>query len=309
MSQRSVSAPASDMHHDGADRAPKICQSDPRLRPRRRHRVRRRCSAGLERGVTRAVVNFADLLPTASLRAIDPAISISKPARCAIACCRWGDNARRSRHPSTPRVLATALMGDSIATNPFMLLGFAFPSAALIPLIRFDADEEGDRAQRRRDRDEQDGRSRGAGSRRMILPRVVSAARFKSAGTTPVKRTLDGGDRVSKCQNLAPYQTRLTPRALKISPMSHACALPTRWRRRARRHLTEALKRPSVQADGLQGRVRGRAGSIPDGEFARAKLEGAVRRRIPGSRCCSRRHCWRNATPSPAICGSANSAP
>src|SRR5207344_155383 len=80
-----------------------------------------------ERGVTRAVVN-ADLLPTASF-VIDPDIDFEAGVmRDAL------NEAVRSDDLDILDAtgLASALMGDSIATNPFML-GFAFQKGA-IPL-------------------------------------------------------------------------------------------------------------------------------------------------------------------------------
>jgi indolepyruvate ferredoxin oxidoreductase len=134
-----------------------------------------------ERGVTRAVVN-ADLLPTASF-VIDPDIDFQAGA--------MRDSLNEAVSASDLDVLdatglATALMGDSIATNAFML-GFAFQRGA-IPLsleaIMKAIDLNGAAVDM----------NRLAFSWGRLaahdLPRVLSAARFKNSGAAPVKRTL-----------------------------------------------------------------------------------------------------------------------
>jgi indolepyruvate ferredoxin oxidoreductase len=135
-----------------------------------------------ERGLTRAIVN-ADLLPTASF-VIDPDIDFQAGAM------------RDALNEAVSAVdldildatgLASSLMGDSIATNAFML-GFAFQRGA-IPLsleaIMKAIDLNGAAIEM----------NKLAFSWGRLaahdLPRVVSAARFKSSGAAPVKRTLD----------------------------------------------------------------------------------------------------------------------
>ncbi|MBR0751369.1 indolepyruvate ferredoxin oxidoreductase family protein [Bradyrhizobium jicamae] len=135
-----------------------------------------------ERGVTRAVVN-ADLLPTASF-VIDPDIDFEASS--------MRDALNEAVTPGDLDILdatglATALMGDSIATNAFML-GFAFQRGA-IPLsleaIMKAIELNGAAIEM----------NRLAFSWGRLaahdLPRVVSAARFKSAGQAPAKRSLD----------------------------------------------------------------------------------------------------------------------
>ena len=107
----------------------RIAPGNANLDPRLRHRGRDRShgDSRAERGVTRAVVN-ADLLPTASF-VINPDIDFEMGAmRDAL------NGAITSDHLDVLDAtgLATALMGDSIATNAFML-GFAFQRGA-IPL-------------------------------------------------------------------------------------------------------------------------------------------------------------------------------
>ncbi|VIO70683.1 hypothetical protein CI1B_33370 [Bradyrhizobium ivorense] len=135
-----------------------------------------------ERGVTRAVVN-ADLLPTASF-VIDPDIDFEANS--------MREALNGAVTPADLDILdatglATALMGDSIATNAFML-GFAFQRGA-IPLSLqaiLRAIELNGAAIEMNKTAFSWGRLAAHD-----LPRVVSAARFKSAGAAPAKRTLD----------------------------------------------------------------------------------------------------------------------
>ena len=135
-----------------------------------------------ERGVTRAVVN-ADLLPTASF-VIDPDIDFEAGAmRDAL------NEAVRSDDLDILDAtgLATALMGDSIATNSFML-GFAFQRGA-IPLSLeaiLKAIELNGAAIEMNRLAFSWGRLAAHD-----LPRVVSAARFKSSSSVPAKPTGD----------------------------------------------------------------------------------------------------------------------
>ncbi len=135
-----------------------------------------------ERGVTRAVVN-ADLLPTASF-VIDPDIDFEAGS--------MRDALNGAVRPDDLDILdatglATALMGDSIATNAFML-GFAFQRGA-IPLSLeaiLKAIELNGAAIEMNKTAFSWGRLAAHD-----LQRVVSAARFKNAGTAPAKKTLD----------------------------------------------------------------------------------------------------------------------
>jgi indolepyruvate ferredoxin oxidoreductase len=135
-----------------------------------------------ERGVTRAVVN-ADLLPTASF-VIDPDIDFEMGTmRDALNGAITAD--RLDVLDATG--LATALMGDSIATNAFML-GFAFQRGA-IPLSL----EAIQKAIELNGAAVEMNKLAFAWGRLAAhdLQRVVSAAKFKSAGTAPAKKTLD----------------------------------------------------------------------------------------------------------------------
>jgi indolepyruvate ferredoxin oxidoreductase len=135
-----------------------------------------------ERGVTRAIVN-ADLLPTASF-VINPDIDFEAGT--------MRESLNEAVSASDLDILdatglATALMGDSIATNAFML-GFAFQRGA-IPLsleaIMKAIDLNGAAI---------DMNKLAFSWGRLAahdLARVVSAARFKNSGAAPVKRTLD----------------------------------------------------------------------------------------------------------------------
>jgi indolepyruvate ferredoxin oxidoreductase len=135
-----------------------------------------------ERGVTRAVVN-ADLLPTASF-VIDPDIDFQAGT--------MRDALNEAISATDLDILdanglATALMGDSIATNSFML-GFAFQRGA-IPLSLeaiIKAIELNGAAIEMNRLAFSWGRLAAHD-----LQRVVTAARFKNSGATPAKRTLD----------------------------------------------------------------------------------------------------------------------
>jgi indolepyruvate ferredoxin oxidoreductase len=135
-----------------------------------------------ERGVTRAIVN-ADLLPTASF-VIDPDIDFQAGA--------MRDSLNQAVSAGDLDILdatglASALMGDSIATNAFML-GFAFQRGA-IPLSLeaiMKAIELNAAAIEMNKLAFSWGRLAAHD-----LQRVVSAARFKSSGAAPVKRTLE----------------------------------------------------------------------------------------------------------------------
>jgi indolepyruvate ferredoxin oxidoreductase len=135
-----------------------------------------------ERGLTRAVVN-ADLQPTASF-VINPDIDFEMGA--------MRDALNQAVTPDHLDVLdatglATALMGDSIATNAFML-GFAFQRGA-IPLSL----EAIQKAIELNGAAIEMNRMAFAWGRLAAhdLQRVVSAARFKSSAATPAKKTLD----------------------------------------------------------------------------------------------------------------------
>jgi indolepyruvate ferredoxin oxidoreductase len=149
-----------------------------------------------ERGVTRAVVN-ADLLPTASF-VINPDIDFEAGM--------MRDALNGAVMPEDLDILdatglATALMGDSIATNAFML-GFAFQRGA-IPLSLdaiLKAIELNGAAIEMNKMAFSWGRLAAHD-----LSRVVSAARFKSAGAAPAKRTLDEAIDL-RARTLADYQ-------------------------------------------------------------------------------------------------------
>ncbi|WP_454625594.1 indolepyruvate ferredoxin oxidoreductase family protein [Bradyrhizobium cenepequi] len=135
-----------------------------------------------ERGVTRAIVN-ADLLPTASF-VMNPDIDFEAGA--------MRDALNEAVTSSDLDILdatglATALMGDSIATNAF-LLGFAFQRGA-VPLsleALMKAIELNGAAVEMNRMAFSWGRLAAHD-----LARVVSAARFKTSSAAPARRTLD----------------------------------------------------------------------------------------------------------------------
>jgi indolepyruvate ferredoxin oxidoreductase len=132
--------------------------------------------------VTRAIVN-ADLLPTASF-VIDPDIDFQAGA--------MRDSLNEVVSASDLDILdatglASALMGDSIATNAFML-GFAFQRGAIpLSLEAIMKAIELNAAAIEMNRLAFSWGRLAAHD----LQRVVSAARFKASGAAPVKRTLD----------------------------------------------------------------------------------------------------------------------
>ena len=234
-----------------------------------------------ERGVTRAVVN-ADLLPTASF-VIDPDIDFEAGA--------MRDSLNEAVSADDLDILdatglASALMGDSIATNAFML-GFAFQRGA-IPLsleaIMKAIELNGAAIEM----------NRLAFSWGRLaahdLPRVVSAARFKSSGAAPAKRTLD--ETIAfRAGFLTDYQNeayskrylaeveRVRAAEAKASPGSH--------------DLTEAFAKGLFKLMAYKDEYEV-ARLYTDGEFAKAlkeQFDGD-----PGSRSASRRRCWRAAT-------------
>ncbi|MGY3604696.1 MULTISPECIES: indolepyruvate ferredoxin oxidoreductase family protein [unclassified Bradyrhizobium] len=135
-----------------------------------------------ERGVTRAIVN-ADLLPTASF-VMNPDLDFEAGA--------MRDTLSQAVTSSDLDILdatglATALMGDSIATNAF-LLGFAFQRGA-VPMsleVLMKAIELNGAAVEMNKMAFSWGRLAAHD-----LARVVSAARFKTSSAAPARRTLD----------------------------------------------------------------------------------------------------------------------
>ncbi len=135
-----------------------------------------------ERGVTRAIVN-ADVLPTASF-VMNPDIDFEAGAmRDALD----GAVSAGDLDILDATGLATALMGDAIATNSF-LLGFAFQRGA-VPLSLeaiMKAIELNGAAVEMNKTAFSWGRLAAHD-----LPRVTSAARFKTQPSVPARRTLD----------------------------------------------------------------------------------------------------------------------
>jgi hypothetical protein len=147
--------------------------------------------------------------------------------------------------------LATALMGDSIATNLFML-GYAFQKG-LHPAVA-GRDDARDRAQRRRRREQQAdvhlGPARRARSRRGAGRREARAA-HREAG-----RAHAGGDRL---------QAGRTADRLSGQGLRRALPRAGRQGRESREGQGAGPPRPrrsgrqvALQADGLQGRIRSR---------------------------------------------------
>ena len=126
-------------------------------------------------------------LPTATTFVHRSRISTSRPARCANCSMRPSSTSDLDILDATG--LASALMGDSIATNSFML-GFAFQRGA-IPLsleaIMKAIDVLYDGAAIEMNKLAFSWGRLAAHD----LQRVVSAARFKNSGSAPARRTLE----------------------------------------------------------------------------------------------------------------------
>ena len=196
--------------------------------------------------------------------------------------------------------LATAILGDSIATNLFML-GYAWQKG-LLPLS-FEAHRARHRAERRGGRDQQaDLRLGPAGRpqpRRRAGRRQADAARREAGGAHPA------GDR----RQAGRAADRLPGQGLRR-------ALP-RLRRQGRQGREGKGAGPAragrgggqvaLQADGLQGRVRGRASlqrrRVP--EEARHAVRGRLQAHLPPGAAAVRRPRSRR----PASSRSANTAP
>ena len=157
------------------------CQPHPRLRHRGRDHRPRRCAAP----------SAASPAPSSTPTCCRPRASSSTPTSIS----RWARCAMRSMARSAQTDLdildatglATALMGDSIATNAFML-GFAFQRGA-IPLSL----EAIQKAIELNGAAIEMNTLAFAWGRLAAhdLQRVVTAARFKSSGAAPAKKTLD----------------------------------------------------------------------------------------------------------------------
>jgi len=216
-----------------------------------------------ERGVTRAVVN-ADLLPTASF-VIDPDIDFEASS--------MRDALNGAVTPGDLDILdatglATALMGDSIATNAFML-GFAFQRGA-IPLSLeaiLKAIELNGAAIEMNKTAFSWGRLAAHD-----LQRVVSAARFKNAGTAPAKKTLDEAI-AFRAKFLTDYQDAAYAKRY-LDDVARVRTAETGGGAGLAGSDRGFCKRP-VQADGLQGRIRGRAALFR--RRVQQGLAGAVR--------------------------------
>ncbi|MGX9431461.1 MULTISPECIES: indolepyruvate ferredoxin oxidoreductase family protein [Bradyrhizobium] len=135
-----------------------------------------------ERGVTRAIVN-ADLLPTASF-VMNPDLDFEAGA---MRDTLSGAVTSSDLDILDATGLATALMGDSIATNAF-LLGFAFQRGAVPMSLEalMKAIELNGAAVEMNKMAFSWGRLAAHD-----LARVVSAARFKTSSAAPARRTLD----------------------------------------------------------------------------------------------------------------------
>ena len=124
--------------------------------------------AKMQRGRTRALVNTALVMPASFTRDPDVRFPLGSMEREIEDAVGPGD-----AEFLDATKLATSLMGDSIATNLFMV-GYAFQRG--LPAAVGGRDPAGDRAERHRDRVEHSARSSGAGSPRVDPARVAEAA-------------------------------------------------------------------------------------------------------------------------------------
>jgi indolepyruvate ferredoxin oxidoreductase len=213
-----------------------------------------------ERGVTRAIVN-ADLLPTASF-VMNPDIDFEAGA--------MRDALNGAITPNDLDILdatglATALMGDGIATNAF-LLGFAFQRGA-VPLSLeaiMRAIELNGAAVEMNKQAFSWGRLAAHD-----LPRVVSAARFKKHASAPVKRSLD--EMIAfRAKFLADYQDEAYSKRF-LADVARVCAAETASAPTSH-ELTEAFAKGLFRLMAYKDEYEV-ARLYSDGEFAKALNE------------------------------------
>ena len=210
-----------------------------------------------ERGVTRAIVN-ADLLPTASF-VMNPDIDFEAGA--------MRDALNEAVTSSDLDILdatglATALMGDSIATNAF-LLGFAFQRGAVPMSLEalMKAIELNGAAVEMNKMAFSWGRLAAHD-----LARVVSAARFKTSSAAPARRTLD--ETIAfRARFLADYQDEAYSQRY-LADVARVRAAETAVAPGSQ-ELTEAFAKGLFKLMAYKDEYEG-ARLYSDGEFARA---------------------------------------
>ena len=221
-----------------------------------------------------------------------PRPAVSRAATCAPASPRAVGQGGAEFIDATG--LATGLLGDSIASNLFML-GYAYQQG-LVPVsaaaIERAIELNGVAVEFNRKR-----LSTGAAAPRSIRPR----SRRAPCRTTPCRRAIACRRRLDEIiarrvaflteyQNAA-YAERYAARIRRLREAEAA---------RRRRHGADRGGRPrAVQADGLQGRIRGRPALHRDRFRGSASPSSS---RVPTS-CASiwRRRCWPIAIPQPGI--------
>ncbi len=207
--------------------------------------------ASVKEGQSALVVNTAEVMPGDFTRNADFSLPAERIKRAIGAAA--GPNGAAFIDATA---IATALLGNAIAANMFML-GYAYQSRSGAAVRR--RDREGDRAQPRGREDEPrrlrlgPPRGRGAGDDRPAHERTEEPRRHRASFRRPSTKSI-----ARRVEFLAGYQSARLRRALQGERRS-ACAK----RRRESlpgSHGADRRGRPlALQAHGLQGRVRGRA--------------------------------------------------
>ena len=223
--------------------------------------------AKMQKGVTKALVNTALVMPADFTRNADlvfPTGSMEQEIKDAIAA---GD----AEFLDATR-LATGLMGDSIATNLFMV-GYAY-QRGLHPGRR-GSDPARDRAQCRGGRGEQAELPLGPARRRRARARAKLAIPEEKPGSQRISTSLEEiisrrAEFLTAYQNAA-YAKRYTDFVAKVRALEAQ-------KQPGSTALTEAVARYLLQAPRDQGRVRGRA-PVQRRRLYEAR-RAAVRRRL-----------------------------
>ena len=277
-------------HRRQAGRHPRHPRRGARRRSgaRRRHRGRRQ-QEGARRGEAGRTHDGRQHRRVPARR-LHPQRRLLAADRAAQARDRDGGRARAARHFIDASRLATALFGNSIGANMFML-GYAYQLGAL-PLSAA-GDRAGDRAQRRSGGDEHRRVPLGPPRRGRSRRRSKQLARADGA---PIRR--------ASCRSRS---TRSSRAASPSSPPTRMPPMRARYRdagregdgRRGREGAGQVRacrggRALSVQADGLQGRVRGRA-ALHRRRVPRAGRATSSTATTCASSSISRRRCSRAA--------------
>ena len=202
-------------------------------------------------GATTMVINTAEILPGDFTRNADFSLPTERLKRA----IRTAAGAEKTSFVDATR-LATALLGNSIGANIFMV-GYAYQLGSL-PLSA-ESIEQRDRAQRRSGGDESRRVPVRAAARRSIPPR---SRRWSSPRRMP--RAMRGGCRRASTRRWRGGSTFLTAYQNADYAARYRALVEQGAGGRSREGAGQGRARRGrralpVQADGLQGRVRGRA--------------------------------------------------